>query len=172
MDYDEQVKDIEANAKFGDLIEFSYPIGYAHWGVYDGDGHVIHFAVATEGDMKQTFRNCLQTIMPVCGDLLIGSTQIKRMPVGEVNVPKGAHVMVSNNRHARRPSSEEEMRRRRDALLGKEFDYHLFNLNCEHFATFVRFGHSVCNQIPVKSKNVECTQATEVFQKVVDEYHT
>ncbi|KAM9429302.1 uncharacterized protein ACWYII_017453 [Salvelinus alpinus] len=31
--------------KFGDLIEFSYPIGYSHFGVYDEDGHIIHFAV-------------------------------------------------------------------------------------------------------------------------------
>lgn len=37
-----------SNAKFGDLIEFSYPIGYSHWGVYDEDGDVIHFAVASE----------------------------------------------------------------------------------------------------------------------------
>lgn len=41
-----QVVEIEASAHFGDLIEFSYPIGYSHWGVYDGDGHIIHFAVA------------------------------------------------------------------------------------------------------------------------------
>lgn len=41
-----QVEDITANAQFGDLIEFSYPVGFSHWGVYDGDGHVIHFAVA------------------------------------------------------------------------------------------------------------------------------
>ncbi|KAJ8257240.1 hypothetical protein GJAV_G00183440 [Gymnothorax javanicus] len=172
MDYDEQVKDIESNAKFGDLLEFSYPIGYAHWGVYDGDGYVIHFAVANEGDLKHRVRTYLQDIMPVCGDLLLGSTQIRRVPVGEVNVPKGAQVMVSNTRHGRRPSSEDEMRRRRDALLGKEFCYHLFNLNCEHFATFVRYGQAVCNQIPAMSKNKENTQASEVFQKVVDEYET
>lgn len=43
-----QVEDITANAQFGDLIEFSYPVGFSHWGVYDEDGHVIHFAVAGE----------------------------------------------------------------------------------------------------------------------------
>lgn len=41
-----QVAEIEASAQFGDLIEFAYPIGYSHWGVYDRDGYVIHFAVA------------------------------------------------------------------------------------------------------------------------------
>jgi len=32
------------------LIEFAYPIGYSHWGVYDEDGYVIHFAVAGENN--------------------------------------------------------------------------------------------------------------------------
>lgn len=41
-----------STAKFGDLIEFSYPIGYSHWGVYDEDGHVIHFAVAGEDNFQ------------------------------------------------------------------------------------------------------------------------
>lgn len=44
--YQTQVKNIVSTAKFGDLIEFSYPIGYSHWAVYDEDGYVIHFAVA------------------------------------------------------------------------------------------------------------------------------
>lgn len=41
-----QLNNIVSSAKFGDLIEFSYPVGYSHWAVYDEDGHVMHFAVA------------------------------------------------------------------------------------------------------------------------------
>lgn len=156
-----------ATAKFGDLIEFAYPIGYSHWGVYDEEGHVIHFAVADEGQMMNRVRNCLQTWFPVCGDLLLGVTKIRRMPVGEVNVPKGAHVLISNNRHAFTPTPPEDMKLRRDALLDKSFTYHLFNLNCEHFATFVRYGKAVCNQIPGRTKNLECEEATAVFQEIV-----
>lgn len=48
-----QVEEIASTAKFGDLIEFSYPIGYSHWAVYDKDGYVIHFAVAG----KKVFHN-------------------------------------------------------------------------------------------------------------------
>lgn len=43
-----QLDSIVSSAKFGDLIEFSYPVGYSHWAVYDQDGYVIHFAVAGE----------------------------------------------------------------------------------------------------------------------------
>lgn len=47
-----QVQGIVSTAKFGDLIEFSYPIGYSHWGVYDEGGYVIHFAVAGEDNFQ------------------------------------------------------------------------------------------------------------------------
>lgn len=92
-------------------------------------------------------RSTLEAILPVCGDLLLGETRIRRVPLGEVNVPKGAHVLISNNRHALKPSAPEDMRMRRDALLDQTFTYNLFSLNCEHFATFVRYGISVCNQV-------------------------
>ncbi len=41
-----QVEQVVSTAQFGDLVEFTYPVGYSHWGVYDGDGYIIHFAVA------------------------------------------------------------------------------------------------------------------------------
>ncbi|XP_035521413.1 phospholipase A and acyltransferase 2-like [Morone saxatilis] len=163
MNYHQQVEEIVSTAKFGDLIEFSYPIGYSHWGVYDGDGHVLHFAVADEGQLMTSVRTYLQSILPVCGDLLLGETRIRRVPLGEVNVPKGAHVLISNNRHAFTPSAPEDMKLRSNTLLNRDFPYDLFGLNCEHFATFVRYGKAVCNQIPTRPKNVECVEATSTF---------
>lgn len=167
MEYNEQVKEIASTAQFGDLIEFSYPIGYSHWGVYDKDGHVLHFAVAEEGRLMNSIRTSLQRYIPICGDLLLGETKIRRVPIGEVTVPEGAHVLISNNRHAFTPSASKDMRLRMDALLEHTFTYNLFTLNCEHFATFVRYGKAVCNQIPAKPKNVECEEATASFQDVV-----
>ncbi|XP_072536851.1 phospholipase A and acyltransferase 4-like [Salminus brasiliensis] len=172
MEYKEQVAEIVANAQFGDLIEFSYPIGYSHWGVYDEDGYVMHFGVADETQLMNTFRGYLQTVFPVCGDLLLGETKIRRQPVSEVTVPKGAHVLVCNNRHALKASTAEEIRSRRDALLDKELHYKLFSLNCEHFATFMRYGKAVCNQIPGRTKNKECEEATKAFEDIVAKYYT
>ncbi|XP_039520030.1 phospholipase A and acyltransferase 2 [Pimephales promelas] len=167
MDYKEQVEQVVSSAQFGDLIEFSYPIGYSHWGVYDGDGYVIHFAVADETQVMSSFRGFLQTVFPVCGDLLLGETKIRRQLLSEVNVPKGARVLVNNNQHDLQPSPEDEIRRRRDALLDQEFTYKILTFNCEHFATFVRSGKAMCNQIPGKSKNKECEEATEQFSSLV-----
>ena len=92
-------------------------------------------------------RNYLQTAFPVCGDLLLGETQIRRQPLAEVNVPKGARIIISNSRHVDNSSTEKQMRSRRDALLNKVLPYRLFTLNCEHFASFVRYGQAVCNQV-------------------------
>ncbi|XP_075993518.1 phospholipase A and acyltransferase 2-like [Genypterus blacodes] len=172
MDYQEQIDEIVSTAKLGDLIEFSYPVGYSHWAVYDEDGFVLHFAVADEGHLMNTFRMHLQSVLPVCGDMLLGETKIRRVPLGEVNVPKGAHISISNNRHAYKPSDPDRMRQRRDALLDEKFSYHLLSLNCEHFATFVRFGKAVCNQIPGRDKNKECEYATGVFQDIVSSKST
>nr|XP_057921385.1 phospholipase A and acyltransferase 2-like [Doryrhamphus excisus] len=168
MNREAQIEEIVSKAKFGDLIEFSYPIGYSHWGVYHTVGHVIHFAVAEESTIMRNVRTSLQNLFPICGDLLLGATKICSVPLGEVNVPEGAHILICNNRHAFTPSSLEDMRRRCEALEGKELTYNLFTLNCEHFATFVRFGKSVCNQIPTMAKNVENEEATATFQNYVD----
>ncbi|KAM9350574.1 phospholipase A and acyltransferase 4 [Symphorus nematophorus] len=172
MGYEEQIEKIVATAEFGDLIEFSYPIGYSHWGVYDEDGHVIHFAVAEEGQLMNQIRSSLESLFPVCGDLLLGETKIRRVPLGEVKVPNGAHLLISNNRHDFTPSAPEDMRLRRDALLHQTFRYNLIFLNCEHFATFVRYGKAVCNQIPTRPKNVECEEATATFNEVVSSKET
>lgn len=92
-------------------------------------------------------RTSLETLFPVCGDLLLGQTRIRRVPLAEVKVPSGAHIMISNNRHFLPPSTPEAMRRRCDALLQETLAYNLLALNCEHFATFVRYGKCVCNQV-------------------------
>ncbi|XP_056270240.1 phospholipase A and acyltransferase 4-like [Pseudoliparis swirei] len=172
MDYQKQVEEIIPTAKFGDLIEFAYPIGYSHWGVYDEDGYVIHFAVADEKQLKNNIRMYLQKIFPVCGDLLLGETRIRRVPLGEVNVPKGVTVSIGNDRHSVTPSASEDMRLRRDALLDRDFQYQLLSFNCEHFATFVRYGKAVCNQIPTRPKDKECEAATAFFKNVVSPEET
>ena len=97
------------------------------------------------------FRDFLQKVVPLSGDILLGVTKIRRQPIAEVNVPKGASVMISNNRHTYRPCQKSEIKQRQDALLGKDLHYKLFSLNCEHFATFVRYGVAVCNQVKINA---------------------
>lgn len=111
----------------------------------------VHLLFLAETELMHTFRTYLQTIFPVCGDLLLGETQIRRQRLAEVNVPQGARVLVNNTQHAFQPSKLEDMERRRYALLDKQLPYRLFTQNCEHFATFVRYGKAVCNQVSTES---------------------
>lgn len=95
-------------------------------------------------------RTNLQKAMPVCGDLLLGETRIRRMPLADVAVPPGARILISNDSHGCQPSSKRAMEERRDALLDEKFAYEIFTFNCEHFVTFVRYGKAVCNQVYVQ----------------------
>nr|XP_061806334.1 phospholipase A and acyltransferase 2-like [Nerophis lumbriciformis] len=168
MDLEAQIEEISSSAKFGDLIEYTSPMGFSHWAVYDDDGHVIHFALAEEGQLMYNIRTSIQSLLPVPGDILLGTTIIRRTPLGEIKVASGGQILIGNDRHAFEPSSPEEMRRRCHALEGEELGYNVLWFNCEHFATFVRYGKSVCNQIPTSSINVETKSATKVFQDIVD----
>ncbi|CAL8280754.1 unnamed protein product [Boreogadus saida] len=167
MDHHSQIEEIVSTAHFGDLIEFVYPIGYSHWGVYVEDGFVIHFAVADQSQLMTKVSGYLQAAFPVCGDLLLGATKIRKVPLAQVTVPKGARITIGNNVHAGKPSSVKKMRERLDALLDKQFGYDLFTFNCEHFATYVRYGQAVCNQLPGRAKDKECEVATERFDDIV-----
>ncbi|KAG9278557.1 HRAS-like suppressor 2, partial [Astyanax mexicanus] len=153
--------------RFGDLIEFSYPIGFSHWGVYEGDGHVVHFAVGDESELQRRFRvHVLQKVFPSSGNILLGQTMIRREQLAQVPVPTGACIKISNSSHDCTASPATDMRRRLYGLLGEVLEYNLLTLNCEHFATFVRYGVAVCNQIPLH-KDKEQRSATALFQEII-----
>lgn len=122
---------------------------------------VVSRALSDEGQLMNRIRTSLETFFPVCGDLLLGQTRIRRVPLCEVKVPKGAHIMISNNRHYLTPSAAEAMRRRCDALLDETLTYNLLYLNCEHFATFIRYGKCVCNQ--VRATFLYCVDSVSVI---------
>lgn len=91
----------------------------------------------------------LQKVFPSCGSILLGQTKIRREHITCVPVPKEAHIKISNGCHHYPESSASDMKRRLDALLGEVLDYNLLSQNCEHFATFVRYGVAVCNQVGI-----------------------
>ncbi|XP_049613638.1 phospholipase A and acyltransferase 2-like [Syngnathus scovelli] len=171
MDLEAQFKEIKTSAKFGDLIEFSCTNGNSHWAIYDDDGHVLHFAVPDEVMLlnnSQHTHTQLQIAFPRQGDPLRTTSRIRRVSLGEITLPKHVRILIRNHRYDLTPSSPEEIRRRFDALEDVELPYNMLMLNCEHFATFVRYGKAICNQIPTKPKNAETKSATKIFRDIVD----
>ncbi|KAL7851494.1 hypothetical protein AOLI_G00218500 [Acnodon oligacanthus] len=167
MDGSAEIGDIVCCGQFGDLIEFSYPIGFSHWGVYEGEGHIVHFAVEDENELQRRFRvHVLQRVFPSSGNILLGHTKVRREHITQVPLPKGAHIKISNNCHHSPASTATDMRRRMYGLLDEVLDYNLLTHNCEHFATFVRYGVAMCNQIPLH-KDKEQRTATTLFQDII-----
>ncbi|MCI4390649.1 hypothetical protein PGIGA_G00125060 [Pangasianodon gigas] len=108
----------------------------------------------------------LQKVFPSCGSILLGQTKIRREYITCVPVPEGAHIKISNDCHHYPASSVTDMRRRLNGLLGEVLDYNLLSQNCEHFATFVRYGVAVCNQVPLH-KDKEQRKTTQLFQDII-----
>ncbi|KAI3361005.1 hypothetical protein L3Q82_013213, partial [Scortum barcoo] len=144
-----------STAEIGDLIEFVHPWSQLSlWGVYVGDGHVIHFGVGDENVTQKACRSFLQQMAPKSkGDRALKKTRICTQRVTEIKVPLGTCIRVNNNEHNLVPSTQEMMMNRCQTFLHQEFKYDLMNFNSEHFATFVRYGNAVCNQV---SSKIDC----------------
>ncbi|XP_023186406.1 HRAS-like suppressor 2 [Xiphophorus maculatus] len=135
-----------STAEIGQLIEFVNPwLGLSPWGVYTGEGYVIHFGVGDENMPQQAGRSFLQLMAPKSkGDRVLKKTRISRQRIPEIRVPAGTRISV-NNKHNLTASPLETIWRRCETFLHQEFKYDLVNFNSEHFATFVQYGHAVSN---------------------------
>ncbi|KAF0045371.1 hypothetical protein F2P81_001900 [Scophthalmus maximus] len=160
-----------STAEVGDLIEFVNPwLGLSLWGVYVGEGHVIHFGVGDENMTQKACRSFFQQLVPKStGDRALKKTRICSQRVSDIKLPQGTRIRVNNDKHNLVPSPQETVRHRCETFLQQEFKYDLMNFNSEHFATFVRCGHAVCNQIPFKKKNEAHVATTQTLQMIMQQ---
>ncbi|KAK2844533.1 hypothetical protein Q5P01_011192 [Channa striata] len=160
-----------ATAETGDLIEFVIPwSGFSLWAVYAGEGHVIHFGLEDENIIEKACRSFLQYMVPKSKrNCVLKKTKICRQRTDELQVPPGTQIRVNNSKHNLVPSSQETMRHRCNTFLHQEFKYDLLNFNSEHFATFIRYGQAVCNQIPFKKRNDAHMDTTQTLQMIMQQ---
>ncbi|XP_067457702.1 phospholipase A and acyltransferase 1-like [Thunnus thynnus] len=166
-----QIDQSVSTAESGDLIEFVTPwSGLSLWGVYVGEGLVIHFGVGDENMTQKACRSFLQQMAPKSkSDHVLKKTRINEQLITDIKVPPGTRIRVNNDEHNLVPSPQETMRHRWETFLHQEFKYDLMNFNSEHFATFVRYGHAVCNQIPFKKKNEAHVDTTQTLQMIIEQ---
>ncbi|XP_023256559.1 retinoic acid receptor responder protein 3-like isoform X1 [Seriola lalandi dorsalis] len=167
----QQIDQSVSTAEIGDLIEFVNPLlGLSLWGVYVGEGHVIHFGVGDENMTQKACRSFIQQMVPKSnGDRVLKKTKVCKQRITDIKVPPATRIRVNNNNHNLVPSPLEMMTHRCETFLHQEFKYDLMNFNSEHFATFVRHGYAVCNQIPFKKKNEAHTDTTETLQMIMQQ---
>ncbi|KAM7177348.1 phospholipase A and acyltransferase 2-like isoform 2-T2 [Macrochelys suwanniensis] len=111
----------------GDLIEFQR-MGYQHWGIYVGKGHVVHF---TFPELEEGLNNILN------GEFVKAKVQKERLR----NVAHVSNYAVNNQLDKKHPPLPlPHVVKRAEHLVGKNIDYNLVMSNCEHFATMMRYG--------------------------------
>jgi len=122
----------------GDLIRVQRKIGYYHFGIYIGDGFVIHFS-ADEDD--SIFDN---------SHISIRQARLKgflRGDIIEVNLPFNA--LYSRNGVVKRAKKMLGSKK----LEGKLYD--LLDNNCEHFANYCYYGYTISDQSVAASKGAK-----------------
>ena len=108
----------------------------------------VYFSLLDENMTQKACRSFLQQMVPKSSaDRVLKKTRVCTQRVADIKLPPGTRIRVNNNKHNLAPSTQEMMRHRSDTFLLQEFKYDLMNFNSEHFATFVRYGHAVCNQV-------------------------
>ncbi|XP_003221514.1 phospholipase A and acyltransferase 3 [Anolis carolinensis] len=113
--------------KPGDMIHFQRAL-YQHWGIYVGDGYLIHFTLP---DWDETIKEVL------AGKTLKATIRKDPLKVVGGNLPYGVYNQYDKQQS---PLSAEEIVKRAESLLGLQLPYNVMKSNCEHFATMMRYG--------------------------------
>lgn len=114
--------------KKGDVLEVVRGL-YSHYGVYAGDGKVIHFTADDGSGHSETDPNNADIIET---DLSV--------------FQKGGHINVDNQEEAK--YSRDEIVSRARALIGtQKGNYDLVTNNCEHFAKYCKTGSKISDQV-------------------------
>ncbi|XP_053382262.1 uncharacterized protein LOC128549514 [Mercenaria mercenaria] len=139
--------------KLGDLIQLRRMKGlFAHWAVYVGDGDVIHLAPPPSKMELCSVIASSSGVTTISGEeidmWLFGSIKVRRDKL--TVVAKGSAIVVNNECDSdpgMTPFPGEIIVKRAESKLGTN-DYNLLTWNCEHFATWCRYGKAVCKQLP------------------------
>ncbi|MBN3289024.1 HRSL2 protein, partial [Polypterus senegalus] len=96
-------------------------------------------------------------------------------------VQKDSPLKIGNSQYDNRklkefnfiPFSSEDIKYRAELFVNKQLKYKLFKINCEHFATFVRYNISISDQVEkylkwaVQKKRI--TRSTKYFNDLMNQ---
>ncbi|NXB28493.1 HRSL1 enzyme, partial [Eulacestoma nigropectus] len=120
----------------GDLIEIQRR-GYQHWGLYMGDGYVIHVTAVDENALPLSASSVT---------ILTRKAMVKKELLEKV---AGDDDWIVNNKYdwCQIPFPMEEIIQRAERWINRKVSYSLFHHNCEHFVTMLRYGEGVSRQV-------------------------
>ena len=130
----DSLNNIRSKLRYGDIIEFKR-LGYSHFSIYLGNNKLLQYETPMYNNIS--VRN-------------VFSNFPSQTLINEIDkTSHGDPVRVNNKNRLNLPVNMTEMRTRIDDALGKNgtIRYNIFVHNCEHFATYVRFGFGFSDQI-------------------------
>ncbi|XP_062380640.1 phospholipase A and acyltransferase 4-like [Sardina pilchardus] len=128
----------------GDMVEIIETL-YSHWTVYVGDGYVVHFTVP--GPARPISKGRISRSK--LAGMVVGCSYRVNNYLDDRYEPRPADVIVSEA----------------NAWVGKPLDYNLLLENCEHFATYLRYGHAESRQ--VKQGLCVCASCTVAWVEII-----
>ncbi|KAM9470551.1 retinoic acid receptor responder 3-like [Clarias gariepinus] len=119
----------------GDLIEIDRG-AYQHWGIYVGDGYIIHLV---SSDFAQAASNSLACMME-------NKAVVKKEKLSDV---AGNDKYTINNQldTKYKPHPVDEILKEAESFVGKDLPYSVVSKNCEHFVTCLRYGKPESQQV-------------------------
>ncbi|XP_070578385.1 phospholipase A and acyltransferase 2-like [Ptychodera flava] len=125
----------------GDLLEFTRG-WYSHWGVYVGDGQVVHLTGENDG-IGDDIGNP-QHVFSVWGKQF---NKAKVKCENFWNIVYDCKAIINNDKDgSQSAASVEEIVERAFSSLG-EIGYNVLWNNCEHFAKWCRYGKKESSQV-------------------------
>ena len=130
------------NFEIGDMIKFKRSI-FSHWGVYVGDGDVVHLKKKKNEKGQDIFVVASEDLKSVAKGKFIDKDSEKSSDQktaysanNYLETPAGA-FFFSNMPPT--PRSKEEIKNYAKSLVGQIWDYNLLIANCECFAIWLRY---------------------------------
>ncbi|KAH0616453.1 hypothetical protein JD844_027556 [Phrynosoma platyrhinos] len=118
-----QNKDIP---KPGDMIQFQMPL-FQHWGIYVGDGDVVHFALPAVKVIPLKFK-------------------VRKARVKDVT-PVLTFAVYNKYDKDHFPLPPDRVVKRAEHMVGKVMKYDAGRANCEHFVTLMRYNIAISRQV-------------------------
>jgi len=127
----------DSDVELADLICF-YRGWYYHWGIYDGDGYVIHVPAESKNGIQCTIRR--ENLVDVAKKV----PEKTRVRIDNL-YPAACSFYCNGLKGDLQRSIETQLEAARN-MIGQTVDYNFLTNNCEHFVTRCKYGYGFCTQ--------------------------